>query len=210
MAEAVPFFSQWETPSLTLDVLARGEAALHDDPRWAASGAADPAEYARWAGHLCGMACLKMVLAAETGRAVPALELARLATGYGGYVVEGGAIRGLVYAPAVRMLAEHFALPAAVVTDVSAAGLPALLHRWRYFAASVHPDIRWPDRPPPGRGGHLVLVTAATAERIVFHNPSGHDHASQVNATLHPAVFDVFFAGRGIGLRPEAGPAPAG
>lgn len=209
-AGRVPFFSQWETPDLTLDVLARGEAALLEDPRWAESGAGDPVEYARWAGHVCGMACLKMVIAAETGRVVPTLELARMATEYGGYVVDGGAIRGLVYAPAVRMLGERFGMEAAVVTEVAAEDWPELLRRWRYVIASVHPDIRWPERPAPGRGGHLVLVTGATAEGIVFHNPSGHHRASQVDASVPPRVFGRFFAGRGIGVVSATGGRAAG
>jgi hypothetical protein len=80
------YFSQWESRELTNDVLACGaEIALAEDPNWAASGARDVGEYARWAGNLCGMACLKMILAARTGRHVPMLEFARKCTEYGGY-----------------------------------------------------------------------------------------------------------------------------
>lgn len=210
MAEA-PFFSQWESPDLTSSVLARGEAALAEDPLWAGSGAGDLAEYVRWAGHVCGMACLKMLIAAETGTVVPTLALARMCTELGGYRLEDGTIRGLVYAPAVQLLAGRFGLAAEIVTGLDAAALPGLLRRWRYVIASVHPDIRCPDRPAPGRGGHLVLVTAATSDAVVFHNPSGHDAASQRHARVAPGVFDRFFAGRGIAcVSAGSGPAPAG
>lgn len=66
----VPYFSQWETPEMTLPVLAEGAAALHRDVRWKNSGAVTIEEYARWAVNVCGMACLKMILAAR-GEAHP-------------------------------------------------------------------------------------------------------------------------------------------
>jgi hypothetical protein len=37
--------------------------------------------------------------------------------------------------------------------------------------ASVHRDIRRPDLPSPGRGGHLVLVTGYEDDRIHIRNP---------------------------------------
>jgi hypothetical protein len=99
-AKSVPFFSQWESRELTSDVLARGTSALADDPNWATSGATSLDEYVEWAAHLCGMACLKMILAARTQRVFPILALARLCTRYGGYQVgHDGQIKGLIYAP---------------------------------------------------------------------------------------------------------------
>ncbi len=195
----VPYFSQWETPDLTLAVLADGEAALRRDPRWAASGAASVEEYATWAGHVCGMACLKMVLAAR-GRPVPTLQLARGCTAHGGYVVDpaSGTIKGLIYAPFVRFVAEAFGLHAAVVTGITAADLPEIMATAAFFIASVHHGIRWPDRTPPATGGHLVLVLAADADNVTFHNPSGHNAASQAHVVLPTATFARFFARRGI------------
>ncbi|MBN8928531.1 MAG: hypothetical protein BGO51_21330 [Rhodospirillales bacterium 69-11] len=196
----VPYFSQWESPDLTSAVIAEGEAALRRDPRWRDSGATDLDEYATWALHCCGMACLKMVLAARTGRVVPILDLARGCTQAGGYVVDPAAdtIRGLIYAPFVPWVAEAFGLDAGVVTDVTAADLPDLLRDNAFFIASVHHAIRWPEQDPPHRGGHLVLVYAADAHGITFHNPSGHTRATQQAAHLPLATFERFFAGRGI------------
>lgn len=65
---------------------------------------------------------------------------------------------------------------------------------------SVNSGIRWPERMPPSKGGHLVLVTAASADTIRFHNPSGPDATSQADVTLPLAVFDRFFANRGIAV----------
>ena len=219
--ETVPFFSQWETPDMTMAVLADGaRVALRRDPLWRNSGAATLDEYAVWADNVCGMACLKMILAAR-GEIVPTLELARRCTDYGGYVVEADqSIKGLIYAPFVTFVKEAFGLQAEVVTGLATSDIPSLFGpslfgpslfgpslfgpslfgRARFFIASVSAGIRWPEREPPRKGGHLVLVTAASEAGFRFHNPSGHDRATQENAVLPPAVFDRFFANRGIAV----------
>ncbi|TPL95802.1 C39 family peptidase [Mesorhizobium sp. B2-3-12] len=200
LPEAVPFFSQWETPDMTLAVLAEGaEAALRRDPLWQCSGAETLDEYALWAANICGMACLKMILAAR-GEIVPAIELARRCTGYGGYVVNESSIKGLIYAPFVPFVKQEFGLEAEVMTNVATGEVPAILSRSRFFIASVSSSIRWPEREPPSKGGHLVLVTAASDEGYRFHNPSGHTAATQANAVLAPSDFDRFFANRGIAV----------
>jgi len=199
--ENVPFFSQWETPDMTMAVLSDGaKVALRRDPLWRNSGAATLDEYAVWADNVCGMACLKMILAAR-GEIVPTLELARRCTEYGGYVVDADqSIKGLIYAPFVTFVQEAFGLRAEVVTGVATSDIPSLFGRARFFIASVSAGIRWPEREPPRKGGHLVLVTAASQAGFRFHNPSGHDRATQENAVLPPAVFDRFFANRGIAV----------
>jgi hypothetical protein len=198
----VPYYSQWETPGMTLPVLAQGASALLRDPLWRESGAGTLEEYARWAVNACGMACLKMILAAR-GEHHPICSLARACTAYGGYVVDeaDGSIKGLIYAPFAIFVRERFGLAAEPRTGVAAAAIPALLAQRRFFMASVHPSIRWPEREPPSRGGHLVLVTAASAETIRFHNPSGHDLASQADVSLPIATFERFFAYRGIAIQ---------
>ncbi|ANN58351.1 hypothetical protein A9174_17435 [Mesorhizobium loti NZP2037] len=198
--ETVPFFSQWETPDMTLAVLADGaDVALRRDPLWRGSGAETPDEYAVWAANICGMACLKMILATR-GEIVPTIDLARRCTRYGGYVVNEGSIRGLIYAPFVTFVKAEFGLEAQVMTNVATSDIPAILARSRFFISSVSSSIRWPEREPPSKGGHLVLVTAASDDGFRFHNPSGHTSATQANAVLSPADFDRFFANRGIAV----------
>ncbi|QKC89646.1 hypothetical protein EB230_15450 [Mesorhizobium sp. NZP2234] len=200
LPETVPFFSQWETPDMTLAVIADGaQAALRRDPLWRGSGADTLDEYAVWADNICGMACLKMILATR-GEIVPTIELARRCTGYGGYVVNEGSIKGLIYAPFVTFVKAEFGLEAQVMTNVATADIPAILRQSRFFIASVSSSIRWPEREPPSKGGHLVLVTAASDDGFRFHNPSGHTSATQENAMLAPYDFDRFFANRGIAV----------
>lgn len=198
---AVPYFSQWETPSMTMPVVTQGASALLGDPLWPESGAETAEEYAHWASNICGMACLKMVLAAR-GEIHRTIDLARACTAFGGYVVNEAdrSIKGLIYAPFVTFVAQTFGLKAQTITNLLTSELPALLQSRTYFMASVNSHIRWPDQEPPSKGGHLVLVTAASSQTVRFHNPSGHDRSSQANVALPVSNFDRFFANRGIAI----------
>lgn len=192
-----PCRAQWESPELIAEFLAGRDPAT--DPRWVDSGAEDAAEYARWAEHLCGMACLQMALGAR-GRPIPPIHVLRRAVqAEGGYVEQpDGSIRGLIYAGAVSWLAGQ-GIEARVVLDISTAELAALVAQGGLFMASVHPMIRRPESVPPGRGGHLVLVFGVAPDGALrLHNPSGDTPGSRGDARLLPADFDRFFAGRGI------------
>ncbi|WP_246522783.1 C39 family peptidase [Neoroseomonas eburnea] len=195
-----PYFGQWESADCIADIIT-GTLKAEEDPLWAASGARDAAEYAEWADHLCGVACLRMALGAR-GIAPPrAFDLARELTGRGGYVVRpDGSIRGLIYAPAATWLREAHGIAAEVRVDVPAEDIPSLLADRGMFIASVHPAVRRPETEPPARGGHLVLVFGTAEEKLRFHNPSGHDAASQTDARLAVDAFARFYAGRGIWL----------
>ncbi|GGJ32850.1 hypothetical protein [Neoroseomonas lacus] len=195
-----PFFGQWESVGRIAEIIA-GTLRAADDPLWPRSGAAGAADYQRWAEHLCGVACLRMALAAR-GIAPPrAIDLARELTHRGGYVLQpDGDIRGLIYAPAAAWLREVARLPATVRVDVPAEAIPAMLQGGGMFIASVHPAIRRAGAEAPSRGGHLVLVFGAEGGTLRFNNPSGDTPASQADARLPVADFARFFAGRGIAL----------
>ncbi len=187
-----PYFAQWESPELVGEFLDGRDAA--SDPRWAESGAADAAEYARWAEHLCGMACLRMAMAAR-GQALTIHDLRRGVQPLGGYVEEpDGFIRGLIYAGAVRWLNAR-GIAARIVLDEP---MPSLAPG-EFFIASVHAAIRTPQVEPPRRGGHLVLVFGTDEQgRWRFPNPSGIGATQQRDVRLSPEAFSRFYAERGI------------
>ncbi|MFH9761057.1 C39 family peptidase [Streptomyces anulatus] len=194
----VPVHTQFATPELVGPIV-EGGLDPAEDPGWVESGASSPAEYARWAGHLCGMTCLRMALGADA----PSLFALRDgALKYGAYTEDvDGTIRGLVYAPFAEYVGEVYGREATVHRRLDVAEIPGLLDAGRTVLASVHYGIRHPERPAPGRGGHLVLVTARTADGtgVHFHNPSGTDAGTRA-AVLPTAEFERFFAGRGVSL----------
>lgn len=206
-----PFHGQWESRDLIGAILAR-EIRAADDPLWAQSGARDAEDYDRWSWHLCGTACLRMALAGLGIAPPPLLPLARRLAALGGYVEqEDGWIRGLIYAGAVALLEQDYGIAAEIVLDSPAGAIPALLDGAAGYIASVHPGIR--DRcggDPPSRGGHLVLVYAADAGRVFFHNPSGDSRATQEGVAMPVAEFARFHADRGIRIAAPGGPGARG
>lgn len=193
-----PVHTQFASPGL-VEAIVEGGLDPAEDPRWADTGAVSPAEYARWAGHLCGMTCLRMAL----GTGAPSLfDLRDGALKYGAYTEDAdGVIKGLVYAPFARYASEVHGLDAVVHRHLSPAEIIDQLDGGRTVMASVHYGIRHPDRPAPGRGGHLVLLTSRTADGtgVHVHNPSGTT-ATTRTADLPLPVFERFFAGRGVSL----------
>ena len=194
-----PFYSQWISANLIKNILS-GEIDAADDPRWNESGAKTRQDYKRWSGHICGMACLRMVLKYAHDIDVPLFSLLSLCLKYGGYQVEGETIKGLFYFPFVKFINAEYGFDARVVEDISIQEVLPRLNDDCVFIASVHPTIRHPENKPPRKGGHLVLVHRFEPDtnRLVFHNPSGTDESNQANVMMDVQRFDMFFANRGI------------
>ncbi|MFG1797602.1 C39 family peptidase [Nocardia sp. NPDC049149] len=198
----VPYLAQWESAHLVGDILT-GQLAARDDPRWARSGAASPHDYEFWARRLCGVACLRMVLAG-CGTDVPtAMTLANDLLAVGGYERDGDRVIGLKYAPFAEYVnGRQWPFRATVAAPLTNADLLDHLRDGHLAMVSVNPAIR--DLAPDGlpiqveRGGHLVLATQATDDHITFHNPSGWPDRSQRNAVVRWESFDAYYAGRGI------------
>ncbi|MFE0105885.1 peptidase [Streptomyces sp. NPDC059009] len=193
----LPSYTQFASPELVGPIVYEGHDRA-DDPAWRESGAATLDDYARWCGHLCGLTCFRMAL----GPAAPSLfELRDGALKFGAYTEDAeGEIRGLVYAPFAEYAREVHGVGATVHRHLSVDEVIGLLDEGRTVMASVHFEIRRPQRPAPGRGGHLVLLTARTPDgRLHFHNPSGIDAATRT-AALAPEHFEPFFAGRGVSM----------
>ncbi|MFF7243585.1 peptidase [Embleya sp. NPDC008237] len=200
MSDQFPTVTQYASPDLIAAIAYEGLPRTAD-PRWAESGAPDPDTYGRWCGHMCGIACLRMALLARTGDAPTMFELLDGARKYGAYTEDPdtGAIRGLIYAPFVEYVQDVHPLGAETHSTLTVPGLLALLDGGRLVMASVHKEIRRPENPAPGKGGHLVLVTHRQGDTVHFRNPSGHTEQART-ASLPTAEFAGFFAGRGVSL----------
>lgn len=199
-ASGVPYFSQWESAELA-ERFVDGSLDLADDPRWAASGAQTPAEYGYWAPKVCGLACLKMILARRGQPVPPTMTLVEQALARQGYIPEGDRVAGLIYQPFADWVAAEYEITAEVVPGLSLEAVIQTASPQTPVIASVHKWIRWPDRNPPTRGGHLVLVTGASGGQLRFHNPSGLPPATQRDALVPAADFARFYAGRGLLIR---------
>ncbi|MFF4715079.1 peptidase [Streptomyces eurythermus] len=195
-----PTVTQYAGPDL-IGAFVYGGRDHADDPRRAETGAPDLDAYRRWSGHMCGIACLRMALLARTGDAPTMFELLDGARKYGAYTEDAdtGAIRGLIYAPFVQYVRDVHPLEAEVHPNLTVPGLLALLDGGRLVMASVHKEIRRPENPAPGKGGHLVLVTSRRGDTLHFRNPSGHTDQART-ASLPAATFAAYFGGRGVSL----------
>jgi hypothetical protein len=196
-ASGVPYYSQWESPGLVGHFL-DGSLSPEDDPRWADSGARVPAEYGFWSTRACGLACLKMILAARGRQVPPMMRLVDRALAWGAYLPDGLRVIGMIYQPFSDWVRHDYGIAAEVAPDLTLDRLIQAATPRTPVIASVHHSIRWPPAIPPERGGHLVLVTGATADRIRLHNPSGLPGTSQADALMATSDFARFFAGRGL------------
>ncbi|MFF3088631.1 peptidase [Streptomyces nojiriensis] len=191
--------TQYASPDLIPEFAYNGRD-IATDPRWPETGAPDLAAYTRWAGAICGMACLRMALLRRDGTAPHLFALLDGALKYGAYVEEeGGTIRGMIYAPFVEYVKAEHGLEAEVHGQLPVGNLLALLRAGSTVIASVHKEIRNPTAPPPGRGGHLVYVTAHAGGAVHLRNPSGHT-AKALKAAVPVELFAGFYAERGVSI----------
>lgn len=196
MFRSVPSVMQFASPELAEDIL-YGDRDWTDDPRWLETGAPDLASYGHWAVRWCGIACLQMALLARDDAAPSLYQLAVDAKRYGAYSDAPSAPQGLIYRPFVDYVRAEHGLHAEVATDLPATELCRAVQGGNLVIASVHPEIRRPQRPSPGQGGHLVLVTSAETNTVTFNDPSGHQPKARI-ATLPITTFETFFARRGV------------
>lgn len=200
-ASGIPYFSQWESARLA-ERFVDGSLDLADDPRWAESGARTPGEYSYWARKVCGLACLKMILAGRGLPVPPMMTLVERALAWQAYIPQDGdRVAGLIYRPFADWVAAEYGITAEVAAHLPLDSVAQVASPRTPVIASVHAWIRWPDRNPPDRGGHLVLVTGAGGGLLRLHNPSGIPPASQRDALVGLADFARFYAGRGLLVR---------
>lgn len=201
----LPYFSQFEDRKLVEKIINKKITAKNDH-EWKNSGAESQDEYAFWSHHMCGMACLKMILKKETGKTYPIIKLGKMATEYGCYRVEKDDIPGLFYYPFVKFAKDEFCLKVEVASHLSIQRICFALSKGKYVIASVSPMIRYANDNQLERGikkgGHLVLMTGYDLDNKVLylHNPSGFYSHSQENFQISFDDFKKYFAGRGMSI----------
>lgn len=197
----VPYYAQWESADLVPEFLS-GRVKAEDDPLWSRSGAATAEEYAFWSWRTCGVACLRMAMGFWGLEPPPVMTLVREFEDAGAYVRRGDGVDGLIYAPFAARVTERWGLEAESRAELPAEEIPGLLADGKLVMLSVHPSIRTPSEPPPGRGGHLVLAVGCSTGHLHLHNPSGLPGRSQRFAEVPWEVLPRFSAGRGVVLGP--------
>ncbi|PIY80928.1 MAG: hypothetical protein COY80_00235 [Candidatus Pacebacteria bacterium CG_4_10_14_0_8_um_filter_42_14] len=162
---SIPYFAQWESPDLVSEFITKSRKS-QSDPRWKESGAESKNEYAFWSPNICGMACLKMILAEVTGIAYPLIVLAKQAAEYGAYIPSRTDVLGLYYAPFCDFINKEFCLSAWYSSNLSISQIEREVEKGSYVIASVHSSIRTPKSSPPSKGGHLVLIISVDRKKI--------------------------------------------
>lgn len=201
MHENVPYFSQWESPELVEQILAK-KIDAKDDPNWKKSGASTEAEYEEWSWAACGMACTKMILAYE-GKKIPLVELGKKCAEYGGYQFPLKSSPGLLYKPYLAFAKKEFGWDARIISNTPLTQLFYELSKGNFVIASVSPMIRDPASMPKSKGGHLVLLLGYDLDKneVYFHNPSGAMRETRAHAAVSFIDFEKFFSGRGISIK---------
>ncbi len=196
----IPYYSQWESQELVKDIVV-GKISAKKDPKWKQSGAKNLKEYELWSWNICGMACLKMILADKFEKEYKTIALAKDCEKYGGYKPNGSKVDGLFYDPFVKFLDKDFGIKARVMRRFLTIGkIKKEVQKGNYFIVSVHHSIREKEELTEKKGGHLVLITGFDDEKksLFLHNPSGFYKKSQENFEISEKDFKRFFAGRGM------------
>src|SRR5215475_6518098 len=113
----LPYYSQWESAELVGRFI-DGSLRSADDPRWAESGASTPQEYEYWCRKVCGLACLKMILAGRGHPVPPMMRLVEGALACGAFVPDGERVAGLIYKPFTDWVRRDYAISATVQPDL--------------------------------------------------------------------------------------------
>ncbi|HUC96294.1 MAG TPA: C39 family peptidase [Candidatus Saccharimonadales bacterium] len=195
----IPYFSQWESPTLVENILTN-KIQASDDPRWEESGAKTKEEYALWSSIGCGMACTKILIAHLKCKIIPLVELGKECVEYDGYTLPLEQSQGLIYTPYTKFLHKAFGIKAKAIFNLLVSEIMYALSQGCFVIASVSPDIRNTNSNPIAKGGHLVLIVGYDLEQqeLYFHNPSGFTKETQEYAIISLVDFAKFFGNRGI------------
>lgn len=209
----IPYYSQWESPQLVNRFLQQEILPRHDR-LWKNSGALNPLEYEFWSYHICGIACLKMIVSKIRGIEFKTVSTAKETVSFGcykpqpitltsSYRTHPSHIDGVFYKPFCKYIQKKWNLHAQVHQHLSYDRVKYLLASNKFLIISVDPRIREGKmKSTPKPGGHLVVVTGfdTQSNQIIIHNPSGLYPNSQQNHAVSLKIFNQLFAQRGISI----------
>lgn len=200
MAGRPAYFSQWGDVTCNDALILDGVDPV-ERYDWERDGYPTPDLYSYWSERTCGIACLQSILADRERDAPDKYALIEAALRWRAFVRhDDGSLGGLYYQPFCEWVGSSFGLDAHVHRHLEVDGLVDLVtHGHSFVMASVSSEIRWPDRAPTRKGGHLVLVYGYESGELVFHNPSGVTGTAAA-ARLGRREFEEFYAGRGISV----------
>jgi hypothetical protein len=207
----VPFYGQIASPELAEAIFIQGFPP-EQDPRWAESGAATPAEYAYWVERACGVACLKMCVEALGGPQRSLVAWAKLGLERGGYLIRQRADGSSHEVGWVHQALAGMARECGFDAEARAATLeeiPVFLRQRQLVIASVSYEAGDERIPITHQGGHLMVVLGADClngapTAFYVNNPSGRRPAWQVNARIAAERFAQAYSGRVIVLGPPS------
>lgn len=191
-----------------------GKKLARLDVKWKSFGALSPLDYEFWVFHICGTACLQMILATH-GIEKKIFELARDLKKAGAYVPQKiqlndqyqthpEHVAGLFYRQFCDYINRNYPFTANIAQPLTLDRIRWELSNNNYVIASVHKDIREFQTAEKNQGGgHLVVVTGYNkiTGTVTIHNPSGFHQHSQQNHQIPVPAFVNFFAGRGVVIR---------
>jgi hypothetical protein len=200
---SVPYYAQVASPGLVEAIFVHGMDPAQG-PRWAASGAETPEEYAYWVDRACGVACLKMCVEAA-GRPVRSLvEWARLSLECGGYLIRQNANGSAQEVGWVHSMLADMAQANGVTAQAhlaTVAEIVAYLRQGRMVIASVSYEAGDDRLSITRQGSHLILVVGAECmdgrpHALYVNNPSGRRTELQAGARLSLERFEAGYSGR--------------
>jgi hypothetical protein len=207
----IPYFSQFESPDLVEDIITEKSSA-QNDPRWNQSGAETSAEYESYSWQICGMACLKMILAGLFKMEDhPLVALAKEAQRFGVYKPNSKPnmrenLDGMFHKPFIKYL-KKFNLNGNLLRNAGRNSIAYQIYHNRFVIASVHHYIRHDNPSDNGKRGHLVLITGFRIKNgrvsgFFINNPSGfQSNKSQEHHFVSMKNWKKCFSGTMIAIR---------
>ncbi len=167
-----PFFSQ----RLTAD-------------NYQADGFATLAEAKHWTKRICGLACLKMVIAKITGQVVTLNTLLQQGLAADGYMKGVG----WIHQSLADVAYHHYGIRADCQSiGASLDPIEEALGQNTLVIASVSCGFK-----PEKKGGHLVVILAMDKEQLIIHHPSSHKNEQWSHYRLGKSRFLQCFSENG-------------